>query len=158
MQNVKPGDIVVSDFDLYEHYSVVSDEISTDGKPFLISATKRNGTVKEEPWDIATQGKYTYLSDKQSNLSVAEILKNARSQIGKWSYSVRTSNCEHFSNWCLGLKVSSTQVVGVSTGAVGSALLVKCCVDDPKPLDYILAATAGILLGLYCSKAQPKFS
>ncbi|PSU69815.1 hypothetical protein C9J22_13125 [Photobacterium phosphoreum] len=158
MQDFKPGLIVASDFGFYQHLSIVSDEISTDGKPFLISATKRNGTVKEEPWDIATQGKFTYLSDKQSNLSVAEILSNARSQIGKWHYSVRSSNCEHFSNWCLGLKVSSTQVVGASTGAVGGALLVKCCVDDPKPLDYILAATAGILFGLYCSKAQPKLS
>ncbi|MCD9525508.1 lecithin retinol acyltransferase family protein [Photobacterium carnosum] len=158
MQNVKSGDIVVSNFDLYEHYSVVSDEISTDGKPFLISATKRNGTVKEEPWDIATQGKYTYISDKKSNLSRTDILNNARSQIGKWHYSVRSSNCEHFSNWCLGLKVSSTQVVGASTGAVGGALLVKCCVDDPKPLDYIFAGTAGFFFGLFCSKAQPKLS
>ena len=158
MQSIKAGDIVVSDFDLYEHYSVVSDEISTDGKPFLISATKRNGTVKEEPWDIATQGKYTYPSDKKSNLSAAEILSNARSQIGKWSYSLIDSNCEHFSNWCLGLKVSSTQIVGASAGAVSGVLLVKCCADNPKPLDYILAGFAGILIGLSCSKAQPKLS
>ncbi|WP_240001216.1 lecithin retinol acyltransferase family protein [Photobacterium kishitanii] len=158
MQNVKPGDIVVSDFDLYEHYSVVSDKISTDGKPFLISATKRNGTVKEEPWDIATQEKYTYLSDKQSNLSVAEILSNARSQIGKWRYSLIDSNCEHFSNWCLGLKVSSTQIVGASVGAVGGALLVKCCVEDPKPLDYLFGVVTLGFLGVSCSKAQPKLS
>ncbi|PSV11671.1 hypothetical protein C0W59_19255 [Photobacterium kishitanii] len=158
MQSIKAGDIVVSDFDLYEHYSVVSDEISTDGKPLLISATQRHGTVKEETWDVATQGKDTFLANKQSNLSVAEILNNARSQIDKWHYSVISSNCEHFSNWCLGLKVSSTQIVGASVGAVGGALLVKCCVEDPKPLDYLFGVVTLGFLGVSCSKAQPKLS
>lgn len=58
IQNLNAGDIVVSNFDVYQHWSLVSDSLCEKGLPMLISATKRNGTVQEESWDVVTQGKY----------------------------------------------------------------------------------------------------
>lgn len=90
---VSPGDVVVTNIGLYQHFSVVSDLICALGKPMLISATDRNGTVQEETWGVVTQGKETYVADIPTTLSVAQILANARSQIGKWKYSLIKSKC-----------------------------------------------------------------
>jgi hypothetical protein len=40
----------------------------------LISATKRTGTVQEEPWDDVTQGKHTYIAVSNTEKSIPQIL------------------------------------------------------------------------------------
>ncbi|MCF6441060.1 hypothetical protein L1077_16610 [Pseudoalteromonas luteoviolacea] len=80
-QTVQPGDVVVSQFGLYQHWAVVSDMVCSQGKNMLISASKRTGTVKEEPWDTVTQGSHTYVAAIETEKSVIQILNDARSQI-----------------------------------------------------------------------------
>ena len=93
---VNAGDVVVTQFDIYQHWSIVSDQCCSLGKNMLISATKRTGTVQEEPWDDVTQGKQTYISDVSTEKSIPQVLSDARSQIGSWKYSLTDGNCEHF--------------------------------------------------------------
>lgn len=102
IQNIKAGDIVVSNFSVYQHWSLVSDSLCGKGLPMLISATKRTGTVQEESWDIVTQGKHTYPAEISYDRPVSEVLEHARTQIGKWKYSVTDYNCEHFAKWATG--------------------------------------------------------
>jgi F0F1-type ATP synthase membrane subunit c/vacuolar-type H+-ATPase subunit K len=133
---VKPGDIVVSNFGVYQHWSLVTDRFCSAGKPMLISATKRNGTVQEEPWDDVVQGKETYVADIQHSHPVKTILENARSQIGEWAYSVTNNNCEHFVKWASGFEVSSTQVKAGVGGAVAGAALVGIFAEKPTPIKF----------------------
>jgi hypothetical protein len=71
---VQTGDVVVTQFGLYQHWSVVSDRLCSLGKNMLISATKRTGTVQEEPWDDVTQGKHTYIAVSNTEKSIPQIL------------------------------------------------------------------------------------
>jgi len=135
--NVKPGDVVVSDFGVYQHWSIVTDRVCSDGSPMLISATKRNGTVQEEPWSEVTQGNKTYVANTQFSKSILDVLTDARSQIGSWSYSVTSNNCEHFVKWATGLKVSSTQVKAGVAGAGAGIALVGLCSENPKFVKFL---------------------
>ncbi len=45
IQTVLPGNVVVTDFGAYQHFSLASDQLSSNGFPKLISATKRTGSV-----------------------------------------------------------------------------------------------------------------
>ncbi|KEI70152.1 lecithin retinol acyltransferase family protein [Endozoicomonas elysicola] len=147
---VNPGDVVVTDFGIYQHWSFVSDTVCSRGKPMLISATKRNGTVKEETWDTVTQGKNTYITKVQKVKAPSEILNTARSQIGKWKYSVESNNCEHFVKWASGLEVTSAQVVNTSAGLITGAVLVGVVAENPKFVHFLGGAllVAGIFLAL----------
>lgn len=152
----KPGDIVVTNFGLYQHWSLVTDNICDKGHPMLISATKRNGTVKEEPWEVVTQGNHTYISDVKCAGPLTNILQRARSQIGVWGYSVTNSNCEHFVKWATGLKVSSAQVISAVGGAAVGACLVKLIAERPSALKYIGGALAIAGIAVYTTKAIEK--
>nr|VVV06047.1 hypothetical protein AW0309160_03531 [Aliivibrio wodanis] len=150
--NVQPGDIVATDFGFYEHWSIVTDQICEQGKFMLISATKRNGTVNEEPWDVVTQGKKTVVSNATPVISVEEMLNKARTQIGKWSYSVTSNNCEHFIKWASGVKVTSEQVVNGFAGGTAGLGLVAACSENPTPLKLL----GGFVLGLGVAVAATK--
>ena len=93
---IKPGDIIVTDFGIYQHWSLVTDRICSKGTYMLLSATKRNGTVEEEAWDGVTQNKPSYVADIVLSKPLVDVLAAARSQIGLWAYTVSTNNCEHF--------------------------------------------------------------
>ena len=137
---VNPGDTVVTNFFGYQHYSVVSDNIDKSGKYKLISPTNRTGTVKEEDWDLVTQGRETYVTDILSNYTVQQILISAKSQINTWSYSVINNNCEHFVKLVNGLEVTSTQVKFGITGAVAGFVLVKKFSEEPNFLKLLAGA------------------
>ncbi|MDF9401348.1 lecithin retinol acyltransferase family protein [Vibrio sp. 1180_3] len=156
IQNLTAGDIVVSNFGVYQHWSLVSDSFCEKGLPMLISATKRNGTVQEESWDVVTQGKHTYPAEVTYDRSVPEVLELARSQIGKWKYSLTDRNCEHFAKWATGLKVSSTQVVAGTAGAVLGAGLVGLCSENPKFAKFLGGAVALGGLAVLVTKAIEK--
>jgi hypothetical protein len=150
---VKAGDLVVTQFGVYQHWSLVSDRVCSLGKNMLISATKRTGTVQEEPWDDVTQGKHTYVAVSNSEKSISQTLQDARTQIGKWVYSVTDNNCEHFVKWSSGLKVSSTQVKSSIGGAAVGAVAVATLSETPKAMKILGGA---VLLGgvaLMLSKA-----
>lgn len=155
--NVKAGDIVVSDFTGYQHWSIVTDKFCSDGKPMLISATKRNKTVEEEPWDTVTKGAHTYVAELTHSRTVQEIIENARSQIGQWSYSLTTRNCEHFVKWATGLEITSKQVkAGVGTGLTTAAVL-GLCSENPKFAKILGWSVAlGGLAVLYAKATEKK--
>jgi hypothetical protein len=72
---VQAGDVVVTQFGIYQHWSLVSDRLCSLGKNMLISATKRTGTVQEESWDDVTQGKHTYVAVSNTEKSISQILR-----------------------------------------------------------------------------------
>lgn len=153
---VKPGDVVVSQFGVYQHWSIVSDRICSMGRNLLISATERTGTVKEETWDTVTQGKHTYVAELNSDKSVDQILFDARSQVGAWSYSVMERNCEHFVKWASGLKVSSRQVKGGAGGAIVGGVAVAALSKNPNAIKILGGAVLLAGLVVWAVKATEK--
>lgn len=127
-KHAKPGDVVVSDFGLYQHWSLVSDRRCEQGELMLISASKRTGTVREEPWLQVTAGNPSYITDISAEKNLPQLLHDARSRIDDWDYSVTHNNCEHFIKWAVGDKrIRSTQVrasvIGTLAGFAFSTLL-----------------------------------
>lgn len=154
--HANPGDIVITNFGFYQHWSIVTDRICSKGYPMLISATKRNETVKEEEWDVVTQGCYTYILDYECSIPLQDILQRARSQIGVWGYEVANRNCEHFAKWATDQKVSSAQVVSAIGGAAVGAGLVKLISEQPNALKYLGGALAVAGIAVYTTRAIEK--
>ena len=153
---MKAGDIVVTDFGAYQHHSVVSDRLDEQGKPFLISATKRTGTVREEPWEVVTRGKRTYVTNTPTPRCPSHILAAARSMIGQWHYRALSGNCEHFTKWAVGLEVSSSQVTAGVVGVTIGATLVTSLSKNPKGTAIIGGTLLGGLLFLTTTRAAEK--
>jgi len=153
---VKPGDVVATSFGIYQHWSLVSDRVCARGKPMLISATERHGTVKEEAWDVVTKGHKTYVVNIPFCKPVHEVISAARTQIDSWKYSLTERNCEHFVKWATGFEVSSTQVKAAVTGAVIGAVLVGVMADKPSMLKFLGGAVAVGGLALASTKAIEK--
>ena len=154
--NAKPGDIIVSQFNMYQHYSIVSDQLCESGTNMLISATKRNGTVREERWEVVTQGKRSYIVNVKADLAPSIVIDNARAMINKWRYCLTSNNCEHFANWAIGLSKHSTQVAASTGVGFTVASLIAMASDKPN-----LAKVFGLgaLLGcgaLLLAKAKEK--
>jgi len=121
---VSPGDVVVTNFEFYQHWSVVTDRKCKDGHYMLISATSRTGTVHEEPWSEVTQGNKTYVVNlDSSNMNLSKLLVLARSQIAVWKYSLFNSNCEHFVKWVYGLGMISLQLTAGNAGLFVGVIL-----------------------------------
>ena len=153
---VKPGDVVVTNFTGYQHWSLVSDKVCDQGKFMLISATERNSTVQEEPWSVVTDGKHTYVAEVETAKPVTKMLADARSQIGKWTYSLTDNNCEHFVKWATGLKITSTQVkAGVGGGIVGAGM-VAALSENPKLAKFLFGALFVGGLAVFASRAVEK--
>lgn len=155
---VKAGDVVVTQFGIYQHWSIVSDKLCALGNNMLISETKRTGTVREETWEAVTRGENTYVAVCETEKTVEAILLDARSQIGKWTYSLTDRNCEHFVKWSSGVKISSSQVKALIGGtALGSAAIAT--IAEKPTFAKILGG--GLLIGgiaLLLSKASSQDS
>jgi len=65
---LRPGELIMTSLGNYEHKSIVSDRKCPLGKPMLISATARTGTVMEEPYDTVVMGRKTGYAQQQSDL------------------------------------------------------------------------------------------
>lgn len=151
--NAAPGDIVVTNFGSYQHYSIISDRCDASGQFMLISATSRNGTVLEESFETVTQGKHSYIAKIESSLDAEQRLARARAQCQRWSYHLVNANCEHFAHWVLGEKAQSKQVKlalrGVSYGVTIASLILK----KPSPTKLVLSAAGSALFALYKARA-----
>lgn len=110
-------------------HKAISGPLAIDGKPRLISATSRTGTVIEEPWDDVVQGRPVRLISSPGSWVVgAKIVEKARSLIGIWKYNVFTRNCEHFVSMVLEGRPSSPQLVKVgliTLSAVGAGVVIS---------------------------------
>ena len=145
---LQPGQLILTSFGNYEHMSIVSDCRCNDGKPMLISATARTGTVKEEPYDTVVNGRKTGLAPQQPTLPLHQVLLNARSKIGKWRYGFATRNCEVFACWAAGLKITSRQINGTLCGAAFALTTVKIVSEKPNLPLLALAGIFGGVIGL----------
>jgi len=153
---VKPGDVVVTDMGVYQHWSLVSNKRSEDGEYMLISASDRKKTVAEEHWHATTHGKLTYVAEHQAIFPVDEVLRNARSMIGKWKYNVTNRNCEHFVNFVTKGELTSKQVkAGLAAGTIG-ALAAAALSDDPKVVKVAGVALLCAGVAVFASKAAEK--
>lgn len=153
---VNPGDVVVTNFGIYQHWSLVTDKICNQGKHMLISATKRNGTVKEEPWEVVTQGNHTYVAHMETTKPAYQIINDARMQIGKWVYSISENNCEHFIKYVSGLEVSSSQLKAGLGGALTGAALVGSLAENPKLIKFLAGALLVGGIAIATAKAMEK--
>lgn len=152
--NLQPGNIVVTTFGLYQHWSLVTDKRCDQGHYMLISATKRNGTVKEEPWHVVTQGKPSYITPLKSNQPLDEVLAKARQEIDQWQYSVSKRNCEHFVKWVTGMKLSSRQVKAGIEGAVLGGIAGGMVGEKPHWARVLGGAVAVAGLAMVSSRAK----
>lgn len=151
-----PGATLVSNFNGYQHYSVASDRVAPDGQQYLISASRRNGTVAEEPMSTVTQGRYTYVADIPQYYAGNEIVAIARSFIGNWQYNLITDNCEHFAKLVSGNPAKSTQLVGCSASAALGYGLVKLYSENPTAAKIGAGILVGGLVGLALTRAVQK--
>lgn len=151
-----PGDVVVTSFGAYQHYSLVSDRVCETGKPYLISATARTKTVKEEPWDQVTSGKKTYVVETQLSQAPALLLEHARQYVNCWRYSVTNNNCEHFINLITNGQATSSQVKSGVAGAAVGVGLVGVLSENPTPMKLLGAAVLCAGIAVVGSKAKPK--
>ncbi len=145
-----PGDIVAVDCVTYTHYAIVSDHMGPDFKPMLISASSRTGTVREEVWSRVITGETIKHHPKPKSIDSATVLVNARSQIGRWTYSLANRNCEHFVNWCSGFGFSSKQVKWGGALGLVAALATLLLSEDKRALKtgagLLVGTSAGVLL------------
>ena len=109
--NIYPaGAIVKIPFGLYEHFAIVSDRRSLNGKPNLISLSARRNTVCEESWDQCAKGRSVILNSEQGIYPAHIVLARAKASIGKKRWHFLKYNCEHFAYETHGLGVVSRQV------------------------------------------------
>lgn len=140
---LKPGDLIMTNFGSYWHFSIVTDGKCREGKWQLISATARTGTVEEEPYDDVVRGRPTQLTPNQPALRANKIIASARSQVGIWKYCPITRNCEHFANWVSGFEVTSQQTRNAVFGAILAGTLTGMVARRPNPALLIGAALIG---------------
>ncbi|HEX3430503.1 MAG TPA: lecithin retinol acyltransferase family protein [Rhizomicrobium sp.] len=114
----RPGTVVyIVILGLFRHKGIVSDRW-WNGKPTVIANTPRLG-VAELQWDVFANGQMVRIDGYPSKLPPFAVLFRARRLIGT-QYSLGSFNCEHFVNYCHGLRPDSPQVVA----AVGAAIVV----------------------------------
>ena len=128
----------------YCHYAIVSDRRS-NGKPMLISLSRRTGTVAEEQWDEVVRGRAVEPSRLRSELTPREVVRRARSQIGRRRYNFITGNCEHFVRDALGLTPRSQQLE-TAAGVGVSTLLFALRLARGNPGIAIIATVASVFL------------
>lgn len=110
--NIPLGAVVDIDFGLFTHRALVSSRTS-GGKPMLISATRRTGTVLEEHWDAVVQGNPVKLVARPQTFHHGlQLVERARAYIRRWRYHVKDANCEHFVSLVVTGKAFSPQVRG----------------------------------------------
>ena len=107
-RNCAPGMIVRVPAGLFHHVGIVSDRWS-DGKPMIISNSRRRGGVAEEPWTVALgTGRVTVLGH-QSHLEPYEVVERARARIGQ-PWDLFNFNCEHLVAYACGREEASAQL------------------------------------------------
>mgnify|MGYP000008766014 CR=1 FL=1 len=119
--------VVIVYMGLYQHWALLSDR-TRDGKPMLISNTRRNGTVKEESWDQVVGNRQFKVHYIQINTSPSLILARARNCINRVKYDLLQYNCEHFVREVITGVAKSTQVkqaLAVGSLTVGALYLMS---------------------------------
>ncbi len=143
-----PGTVIEVCYPIFKHYAIVSDR-SVDGRPTLISLSRRTNAVTEEPWGQVTQGRRINISPIQGQLPGHTVVANARACLTakdlRWN--LLTCNCEHFVRLVHGLPVESNQVQSAVKGAVIGALS-TLLLPQITLTRMVLFAGTGVITGL----------
>lgn len=122
---IPPGTVLDVDFGRFRHRAIAA-YTGVDGKPRLISATLRTGTVLEETWDAVVQGrKVTVISVPRGNAEGRVVVQRARQHIGRWTYDLFSRNCEHFVSMVITGRATSPQLWGAGLSLVAIILGVR---------------------------------
>lgn len=107
----------------YWHHGIISsisgDDISVIH--FTSSKSDNKRVIRETnlDWFLQSGEIPEVVTDYEPSYEFNEIVKRARSHIGKGEYDLPTRNCEHFASWCYTGKAFSEQVF-----SFGSAMVV----------------------------------
>lgn len=143
----KAGDILALNCNSFTHFALISDRIGSDGYPMLIGASERTGTVQEELWSDIIDGLRYEIIKNPGVLSAIEVLRNARLQIGEWSYSLLKNNCEHFVNVTSGLPKNSKQVISAVSWGVALACVTYALSENNSGWKALFALGVGAYIG-----------
>ena len=119
--------VVIVYMGLYQHWALLSDR-TKNGKPMLISNTRRNGTVKEESWDQVVGNRQFEVHNIQISTSPSLILARARGCIDRVKYDLLQYNCEHFVREIITGIAKSTQIkqfLAIGSLAAGAIYLMS---------------------------------
>ncbi len=145
---ISPGAVIEVCYPIFKHYAIVSDR-SVDGRPTLISLSRRTNAVTEEPWGQVTQGRRINISAIQGQLPGDIVVANARACIkaNDLRWNLLTFNCEHFVRLVHDLPVESTQVQSAAKGAIIGALSTLLLPQVTLTRVVVFAGT-GVITGL----------
>jgi len=135
----KPGDIIVSDRGLYQHYGIYAGDgrvihyASKDGdfgpdvRVRETNLKRFSGEGKRLPAPFAVNGVGAECFPPE------ETVARARSRLGENRYNLVFNNCEHFARWCKYGESKSVQVEkAVATAAlvVGTVVVIGSILND----------------------------
>ena len=124
MDKLPPATVIAVRCGLYEHVGLVSDRLMC-GIPTVISNSKRQKRVVEEPLAQFCNGKSFRVICYPGHLSAQATLRKARSALGR-SYDLFSGNCEHFVTWAYGTIPQSPQLrFAVALGLAGLMLWIS---------------------------------
>lgn len=112
------------------HKGIISDR-HLDGRPMVISNSKRAGRVCEESWDAFCAGEPVQVVGYLGVLAPELVLERARSVLGK-GWNLFSFNCEHLVSYAHGLEPRSPQLASGMLIA-GIAALVYLESRDKQP-------------------------
>lgn len=108
--NLAPGTHLVTSRRGYMHHGIYVGRGMVVHYPGL-SGFLRSGPVEEVTMFRFSMGRAVWIIEySESKYSPQEIVLRARSRLGENEYQVLRNNCEHFCNWCISGRSSSTQV------------------------------------------------
>lgn len=113
---VAPADVIAVRVRGVTHEGLVSDVIGPDGRPLVISKSKRRGAVAEESWRDFCGGRLPWVVGYIGERCPCCVLAEARSRIGEPWTIVR--NCQHFVRECHGLPSQSPGLHGASVSGI----------------------------------------
>jgi len=117
------GTIVAVKVGPFNHPGIVSDRWSSDGKPMVISNSRRRGCVAEESWSEFARGGRVAIRESRSGREGLAVVARARARLGQ-PWSLISFNCEHFVEYACGRPVRSAQLqYGAMAAMLGLVVL-----------------------------------
>lgn len=120
-----PGTAVYVRCGLYDHVGIVTDRRgeAPPHAPFVISNSKRQGCVREEPWADFAGDDSVVQETYPGTLPPDEVVRRARALVGR-RYELLRFNCEHFVCEAHGVPAHSPQLAAALAAAAGLAVAV----------------------------------
>lgn len=121
--SVAAGSVVSVPVWLFRHVGIVSDRRGADGRPMVISNSRRRGGTFEECWAEFSGGVPVTVKEARSGAQGHATVRRARSMLGA-AWRPVEFNCEHFVEEACGRTRRSPQLHGAVMISVLAVLLV----------------------------------